>query len=280
MRVDINDISQLQSALDESGLPDFITPTKDGIELYYPEGGGCPTISLGDFVGEQPYIDGSVDANGAYITGGEGPYTMTLLEGVLPGGVTGLMSVETEPGVWVWLFEGTFYDEFGIFTFMVGGTDANGCVITPREYTVEVWLVSEQANIPVDPSGEGFASFSISGLPSVYGTGVILDRIEFSTTGSEVDLYHQLQGPEDGYLINSTAELSGLECSPTIRDDAATLITAGSPPYSGTFRGTNGVGFATAFGGQDPNTTWSLYVANASVTPALIVYARIYFKPI
>jgi hypothetical protein len=255
------------------------------------EGGGCPTITLGDFVGEQPYIDGSVDANGAYITEGEGPYTITLESGSLPGGVTGLMSVETEPGVWVWLFEGTFYTDLVIYTFTIGGTDANGCVITPREYTVEVRARFEGTVIPYAGSSSSQILWNnITGLPTSLGTGVEIHSIEFN---AHVDGPYTLADVGCDFAdLNDTAFLilfsslsnilSGQDLTNTVLSpDGVGLISSGTPPYSATFSDSQVSGSFADFNGLNPNDGFYSNLSNepGDVTGGFIS-ATIIFKPI
>jgi hypothetical protein len=208
---------------------------------------------------------------------------MTLESGSLPGGVTGLMSVETEPGIWAWLFEGTFYDEFGIFTFTVAGTDANGCVITPKEYTVEVWARFEDAT--ANPLF-GVMTFAVSGLPATIGTGVRVERIEYSATvvdNSAVGLYLDDTGiPGNQNLLINGMTLSGSDFTDTVFERGSVVsITSASAPYTGTFSPSSETpsGF-DAFNGSDTNGNWSLYFSLFSPTDGEWIYARIIFRPI
>jgi hypothetical protein len=249
-------------------------------------GGGCPTISLGDFVGEQPYIDGSVDANGAYITGGEGPYTMTLESGSLPGGVTGLMSVETEPGIWAWLFEGTFYTDLEICTFTIGGTDANGCPITPREYTIQVRArFTNAAPGSWGPGGTGQAPITCSGLPVLLGTGIAIHSISINNASgtdlSDISIVALDPSTDQAITLIGVAAISGTQITEAVFNETSIInISSSSQPYTGEWNDSEFSSGFSEFDGYDPNGTWSFDAMSQLSSEGELTTVTIIFKPI
>ena len=135
----------------------------------------CAPITLGDFVGDQPIIGAAVTNHGAFITGGVGPFTLNTT-GTLPPGATGVEAIEASPGVWAWQFTGTTFTTFGTSTFIISGADANGCAVTPKEYTVRVGKQFVMSGFPTIPSG----------VPAIIAT-IPVDII--GTIGTDVNVY-------------------------------------------------------------------------------------------
>jgi hypothetical protein len=91
-------------------------------------GGDCPTITLGDLT--EPYaLVGEAFSDTVAPSGGSSPYNLSITVGSLPNG----LSLNTSTGA----ITGT-PTTFESQTFTIGGNDADGCSVTPKEFTIDV----------------------------------------------------------------------------------------------------------------------------------------------
>lgn len=239
-------------------------------QMFESEGAACPSITLGSIMGVQKYV-GDQFGNGAIVTGGTAPYTFSVTSGALPDGAV-LNQLEVSPGVFAWYLTGTA-TTFGSFTFSIGGTDANGCAITPRSYTIEVWqeftvnagavVLSDETLIPV------------SGLPAVYGTGVALSHITLNVTSGGINQAPTLDSP----LYSGEASIAGGLLDGDIVDAVIynsgtgfSLMSSGTTPFTGNWSSSQN--YNTEFSGNDTNGDWIIYGLEGN----LIV--KLTFKPI
>lgn len=265
----------------------FQTHFQDGAAS---SGGSCPTITLGDLA-IQPLVGMDVEEVGAFITEGEGPFTLNYT-GDYPDGATAIESIEVEPGVWAWHFTGATFSTLGIFTGTVSGTDANGCEVTPKEYTMEVKLLAEGVGLPTNIPGGIEVDIPVSGLTGYYGMDYYLERSHLTVVADDLEVaYFQLRSP-----INVPLEIfNGAEGLPGTNIDANFInpyfgvypnINTASNPYDGDYNEVQqGVGYDEALTGRDTNGTFKLYCenngpGNTDVNAVSLLFSPINYEPV
>lgn len=131
----------------------------------------CPTITLGDLstnVGQVGlFYESNID-----ITGGLGPYNLSVISGILPPG-TSLMFFHG-----VWQINGGAIT-FGKYTFTIGGTDSNGCAVTPKEYVIEIWVRKSVTPGIVNANDSHDFTVLVSEIAGIYGITATLAKIAF-----------------------------------------------------------------------------------------------------
>lgn len=249
--------------------------------------GVCPVITLGD-----NWTNGMVgqafNPTAQSVSGTDGPHTIQVLSGSIPAGLTiDTESYEETPGNWVFEMYGN-PTTFGSYTFTIGGTDVNGCPITPKEYTIEVWAQFTYSTPLSINSGSNIFSIPVSGLPAVYGTGVKLDHAELNITKSDnTNITALLLYPASGYFTyysiyaGITTQLTGSDItSCNAYDSGYPIITTGSAPYSGNFIGEDDAyTFSSAWDGAVVNDSWVLQLDSFD-TQGSINSVTLTFKPI
>ncbi len=109
--------------------------------------------------------------------------------------------------------------------------------------------------IPSATAGTVTSTIDVAGLGSIFDVNVSVDIVHtwdddleialISPQGTVIDLASRLGGSADNYSVT------------LFDDEAANSITAGTPPFNGTFRPE---GPLSALDGQDPNGTWTLRI--------------------
>lgn len=251
-------------------------------------GGACPAITLGDLdwrFADTPYF--ILDSGDQYaaipITGGVAPYSLSVSGGALPTGTT--LTLDGSD----WLIDGT-PTEFGSFTFTIGGTDANGCAITPREYTVEVWAQFQIINQLFD-NGTNFYIIPVTGINTTYGSTNLVS-LEFNITLADVSQVTTigLLNPDSSIalLLSPTVPLAGSNLTGAafynhnITDYP--FITTGTAPYTGNWKDydeTSGISdsYDLNYDGQNNIGDWTIVIANSGPAGTL-ESAILTFKPI
>lgn len=219
-------------------------------------GSACPSITLGDLVDSGPFLAGE-DASdvAALITGGTGPYTPTLISGSLPAGTT--LSSVLVGSDYYWILNGTL--SFGLSNLMIGGTDANGCPITSKAYSVKVDGQFTGLGSGVTPTDDTL--ITVSGLPATYGTGVRLKTAE---------IFYLLTASPDGpgpILDNPTVEGEAILYGSNPVGDIVNAVIydisapypafgTGSSPYTGNWK--SGASSFSEFNGFPVNGDWKM----------------------
>ena len=232
---------------------------------------GCPTITIGDNQESGIVFIGDVGPLFALISGGEPGYTI--------GTVTG----EVPPGFDVVVFEldGDYYvlldnsaTTFGSYTFSVTVLDANNCESAPKTFTIEVWAQFINSTPQVVTISDPFL-IAVSGLPSIYGSGVALYFIILNYT-SAVGSFPNIEDPNGDFtadLYNSPA--TGDVTDAIIYDitEAYPQFATGSTPYNAEFiSGSDGF---SEFDGSVANGDWKFRGVNGTINSVTLV-----FKPV
>lgn len=285
MRVDINDIPALQAALDENGLPDKIAPTRDGIELYYPEGGGCLTITLGDLTGNTAILGNdfvcAINSLSSIVSGGTGPYIITSTSGA-PAGMD--ITIDIPDVDWIiTLAQGSMTSsDMGFYNVTINVEDANGCPGS-RIFAVAVGALFSQ-DTPV--SADSPMTIAVSGMPATIGTGVRLEAISVLGAGTNLaGVGASLDSPSAAGTLQffNQGDLSGTPFFyfPNFVRGASDLITDSSGAYSGAFSPSqvNVSGF-DVFTGNSTNGNWSFYFDFSVAPSGDINQTVLIFKPL
>ena len=263
----------------------------------------CPSITLLDLDWSSslnPYfIVGVYDSVslGAFFTesisAGTPPASLSITSGSIPAGTTFSYRANRQ----VWWIEGTpDPGTFGSYTFTIGGTDANGCAITPRSYTIEVWLMKEVT--PGVIAGGGVTSFTVtvSGIAGVFGTAATLAKIDFDITYVDIaDIGCYIDSPDTsptGCLFPQSWDSEGMNITGTpitgciINNSSLGTFpntATGSAPYTGNWndlvQGETTPYYDTNFTGDTMNGTWAARFETIGVDGA-VNYIKFYFKPL
>jgi hypothetical protein len=187
-----------------------------------------PPITIGNLTfGATPTV-GTAISGSALITGGTSPYTITTETGSVAGLTWSIVGSQVT-------VSGT-PTTFGIENVSIQVTDINGFTSNLKVFTIEVWAEFINNTPQVVTSGDTFP-IAVSGLPTVYGTGVILNRITLKYT-SGVGGLPVLNNPDvdvDIHLYNTPS--SGNVTDAVIYDltEAYPQFATGSTPYTGNF---------------------------------------------
>lgn len=247
-----------------------------GFQMFENTGGeaACPTITLGDL----DYISGGTDGHitvGSFCVVGLGaigsgsisagviPASLSVTSGTIPPGCT-LNHFAPIPAVDFWRISG-IPTTFGSYTFTIGGTDANGCAITPRSYNIKVGEVFTN-NTPEPIVGLSTQLIiPVSGMPNLLGTNVIIKSVIWNATSSindGISLY--MDNGSISLSFNNYYTLSGSDFTDTIFDTSSVdNITDASAPYTGSFSPSQieAAGFGK-FDGTDPNTSFNFTLSD------------------
>lgn len=235
--------------------------------------GGCPTITLGDFLNNINTIPISGGTILSLITGGTAPYTV----GTVTGDTTHLAFGILQDGVDYYLMisgDGLVNGDFGIKNINATVIDANLCESTAKDFTIEiVGSFAKSSIIPFLSSTFSEVLFeNVAGMPTILGVGCELRAVLISgqvVTGTldNTDCYIaelQFDSKSTTFWVQGDG-LSGTDFSDTnFTTQSAALIAAGTPPYSGNYSDNQGYQpFADMFG-CDPNYGFYGYLAASS----------------
>ena len=243
-------------------------------QMFEDTGGGspCPTITIGDNK-ESGII--FIDENGpltALISGGEAGYTIGTITGTVPPGFDVAVAEIGEGGSVVYL-DGTA-TTLGSYTFSVTVLDANNCESAPKTFTIEVWASFANKTPQVVTILDPFL-ITVSGLPSIYGSGVALDSITltYTSVGASFPNIEDKNGDFTANLYNS----------PAIGDVSYAIIyditepyppfATGSTPYTDAF--ISGADSFTEFNGSEINGDWKFRGVDGTINVVSLV-----FKPV
>lgn len=239
--------------------------------------GNCPSITLSERWGNGSV--GDVFLNGVCdVFGGVGPHQIVVESGAIPDGLTiDTETYEENPGDWVFELYG-FPTTAGSYTFTVGGEDANGCPITPKEFTIQIVAQFTLTNQTIVVGANNFL-IPVSGLQSPGYTAGQLVSVEYNITGTVEDLevyfftpdgmyttYSQFAAPYGGAAITGASLVgtvfynSGITVYPSIEGSSA--------PYTGTWLDDYGGGsFDAQLAGYADvmNGNWTLFIFNNGV---------------
>lgn len=256
-------------------------------QMFESEGAACPSITLLDLVwtgnayatvGTSNTIN--IGANFTEsATGGLAPYTLSVVSGSLPTG----MVLQYNVAKLVWRINGT-PTTFGSYTFTIGGTDANECAITPRSYTILVGeQFTENTPVPIPAFDTAVMSITVSGMPSVLGTGVQIFACAVNATIADLtDSAGNLLATDSATSNAFFNALTGANLSNTIfNTSSVTNITTASAPYTGNWSDKQiDVGMIAAFVGLNTNGTYQFNFNNQTAETGTIDSVTITFLPI
>lgn len=242
-------------------------------QMFEDTGGGspCPTITIGD--NEESGIV-FIDENFALlalISGGEAGYTIGTVTGKVPSGFD-LVVVESEGDYYVYL-DGSA-TTLGSYTFSVTVLDANNCESAAKTFTIEVWAAFNNKTPQVVTILDPFL-INVSGLPSIYGSGVALDSITlyYTSVGASFPNIEDKNGDFTANLYNS----------PAIGDVSYAIIyditepyppfATGSTPYTDVF--ISGADSFTEFNGSEINGDWKFRGVDGTINIVSLI-----FKPL
>lgn len=245
-------------------------------QMFEDTGGGspCPTITIGDNQESGIVFISGKKALLALISGGEpfGGYTIGTITGTIPPGFD-LGVAEVSEGEYFVYLDGTA-TTFGSYTFSVTVLDANNCESATKTFTIEVWTVFINGIPQVVTISDPFL-ITVSGLPSIYGTGVALYSITLNYTSVGAS-FPNITDPNRDFTAN-------LYNSPAIGDVTGAIIyditeayppfATGSTPYGGSF--ISGADSFTEFDGSAVNGDWEIRGVDGTINSVLLV-----FKPV
>lgn len=244
-----------------------------GWQMFENTGGEspCPTITMGTFGfnGAIPIVGTAING-GALISGGSPAYTVGTVTG-LPAGLSA--STLENAGNWYFILSGT-PTTFAIYNVTATVIDANGCESEVKSFTVTV-RKSFVNNTPQVVTPVDNFLIPVSGIPAVYGTGVVLERIILSYT-SATNGFPTLVDPDiiiDVYLYNTPS--NGNVTNAVIYDttEAYPQFATGSTPYTSNF-----ISGSNSFSELDSTNTigdWLLYGIDGTINSITLI-----FKPI
>jgi len=253
------------------------------------DGGGsvCPTITLGDL----NWSESTNAPNEYFLTGGDPEYVncYDIVGGLAPYNIS---SDDLPAGITIDYVTDTkirFIGDgvtFGTKTFNLYGTDANGCAITPKEYTIEV----RQQDVYTGPSdidpGLNTYIIPVSGLNNPTITSQLVSVLTTLTHPATEELY--------GYIVNpDNAGTSDLFILNTIGADFDQMVIynsaiqanpdldTGSAPYTGNWSDAPGGLFNgnACAAGINPNGDWEYNILNSGATTGTLTTVTLLFKP-
>ena len=232
---------------------------------------GCPTITIGDNQESGIVFIGDGAEFTALISGGEPGYTIGTVTGEVPPGCIADVT-EIDGDYYVYL-DGKA-TTFGSYTFSVTVLDANNCESSPKTFTIEVWAACNNKIPQVVTISDPFL-IAVSGLPSIYGSGVALDSITLSYTSVGAS-FPNIEDPNDDFtahLYNSPA--TGDVTDAVIYDltEAYPPFATGSTPYTASF--ISGADGFSEFDGSVANGDWKFRGVDGTINSVSLV-----FKPV
>ena len=242
-------------------------------QMFEDTGGGspCPTITIGDNEESGIVFIDERKALVALISGGDPDYTIGTITGTFPTGFD-LLVVESEGQYYVYL-DGKA-TTFGSYTFSVTVLDANNCESAAKTFTIEVWAQFINSTPRVVTILDPFL-INVSGLPSIYGSGVALDSITltYTSVGASFPNIEDKNGDFTANLYNS----------PAIGDVSYAIIyditepyppfATGSTPYTDAF--ISGADSFTEFNGSEINGDWKFRGVDGTINVVSLI-----FKPL
>ena len=244
-----------------------------GWQMFENTGGEspCPTITIGD--NQESGIVFLNEGGGltALITGGELRYTIGTVTGEVPSGFD--VAVTEIDGDYYVIFNGSA-TTFGSYTFSVTVLDANNCESAAKTFTIEVWAAFANTTPQVVIPKDTFL-IAVSGLPSIYGTGVALHYItlNYESVGTSIPGIKEPTGVLEVVLYGTLP--TGDVTDAVIYDitEAYPQFATGSTPYTGSF--ISGSDSFTEFDGSVANGDWKFRGVNGTINSVTLV-----FKPI
>lgn len=242
-------------------------------QMFEDTGGGspCPTITIGDNQ-ESGII--FIDENGpltALISGGEPGYTIGTITGTVPPGFD--LAVTEIDGEYYVILDGSA-TTFGSYTFSLTVLDANNCESAPKTFTIEVWAQFANKTPQVVTILDPFL-ITVSGLPSIYGSGVALDSITltYTSVGASFPNIEDKNGDFTADLYNSPA--IGNVSYAIIYDitEPYPPFATGSTPYNSPF--ISGSDSFTNFNGSEINGDWKFRGVGGTINSVTLI-----FKPL
>lgn len=238
------------------------------------EGGGCPTITLGDLSNG---LKDTVYSDSVAPSGGQSPYNLSVTIGTLPTG----LSLNSATGA----ITGT-PTVFESQTFTIGGTEANGCAITPKEYTVQVWkeFIYTGPTVINDGSANYFL-IPVSGIDTPYA-GNELVSVEVDFTYTDLAETQLLVANPDNYnaglysaTLSGTALTNAIFYNNDLEDNPP--ISGGSNPYTGTWSPESR--FEGVFTGMTTTGNWAIVINTTNTggsSSGTFNSAKLIFKPV
>ena len=242
-------------------------------QMFEDTGGGspCPAITIGDNQ-ESGII--FIDESGpltALISGGEPSYTIGTITGEVPSGLD-LAVIKIDGEFYVFLAGSA--TTFGSYTFSVTVLDANNCESDPKTFTIEVWAKFINSTPLVVIPKDTFL-IAVSGLPSIYGSGVALDSItlNYTSVGTSIPGIKEPTGVLEVVLYGTAP--TGDVTDAVIYDitEAYPPFATGATPYTGAF--ISGSDSFTEFDGSVANGDWKFRGVTGTINSVTLV-----FKPI
>lgn len=242
-------------------------------QMFEDTGGGspCPTITIGD--NEESGIVFINEGGGllALINGGEPVYTIGTITGTVPSGFN--LDITEIDGEYYVYFD-LKADTFGSYTFSVTVLDTNNCESAAKTFTIEVWAAFNNKTPQVVTILDPFL-INVSGLPSIYGSGVALDSITltYTSVGASFPNIEDKNGDFTANLYNSPA--IGDVTDAIIYDitEPYPPFATGSTPYTDAF--ISGADSFTEFNGSEINGDWKFRGVDGTINVVSLV-----FKPV
>lgn len=232
---------------------------------------GCPTITIGDNTESGIVFIGGKNPLVALISGGEAGYTIGTVTGEVPPGFN-LDVTEIDGDYYVILDLSA--TTFGSYTFSVTVLDANNCESAAKTFTIEVWANFINDTPQVVTISDPFL-IAVSGLPSIYGSGVALDSItlNYTSVGTSIPGIKEPTGVLEVVLYGTAP--TGDVTDAVIYDitEAYPQFPTGSTPYTGSF--ISGSDSFTEFDGSVANGDWKFRGVNGTINSVTLV-----FKPV
>lgn len=231
----------------------------------------CPTITIGDNQDSGIVFINESGGLTALINGGEPVYTIGTITGTVPTGFD-LAVVEVDGEYYVY-FDGTA-TTLGSYTFSVTVLDANNCESAPKTFTIEVWASFSNKTEQVVTISDPFL-INVSGLPSIYGSGVALDSITltYKSVGASFPNIEDPNGDFTANLYNSPAIGDVTDASIYDITEAYPQFATGSTPYTDAF--ISGADSFTEFNGSEINGDWKFRGVDGTINSVTLI-----FKPL
>ena len=252
----------------------------------------CPTITLLDLDYSHSAHDGYVLTGQAGVAAYIGAWTSESTSNGLHGNLT---SSDLPPGFslfysssrhcWAIIVDDS--QTFGSKTFNISGTDDNGCPITEKEYTIDVYAEFTYTG-PTDIIANDYSFFTIpiTGITNPY---VANELVSVKVSLTFPDLARITMGVSSPDFAGTAVpfnvdELSGADLTNTIfYNKNITLypsILTSSAPYTGTWNDDlDAQGFDFVLVGLNTIGDWSVIVVNDSVSTGSFLSATLLFKP-
>lgn len=242
-------------------------------QMFEDTGGGspCPTITIGDNQDSGIVFINEGGGLLALISGGEPVYTIGTITGTVPSGFN--LDVTEIDGEYYVYFD-LKADTFGSYTFSVTVLDANNCESAPKTFTIEVWASFANKTEQVVTISDPFL-ITVSGLPSIYGSGVALDSITltYTSVGASFPNIEDKNGDFTANLYNSPAIGDVTDASIYDITEAYPQFATGSTPYTDAF--ISGADSFTEFNGSEINGDWKFRGVDGTINVVSLV-----FKPV